>query len=101
MTDAVRGAAVFIDVTFKDEAGLTVNPSSGSIRLSYYRRHILTTQIYSLANQGGGVWRYVWDSSVSDAGTVSYFAYTTDAPKAVAEGSFTLSANLSNPVPAP
>lgn len=99
MTDVVRGSATYIDVIFKDENGTPVNPTSATVRLKYFQRKVIKRETYSLVNISGTTWRYIWDSTVADAGTVEWFAASADSPKCTAEGSFIIEANGANPVP--
>lgn len=99
MTDAIRGAAVFIDVIFLNEDGAQLTPASATVRLRYFKRGVLQNLSYALTNTGT-TWQYIWDSSVADPGTVYWFATSPDAPKAAAQGDFPLLANVANPAPA-
>jgi hypothetical protein len=99
MNTIVRGAAVYITVIFKDEAGQTISPSNASIRLQYSVRNRRKTDIIALTNDGGGNWSTVWDSSVSNSGSVEWWAQSADAPKAACQGKFSLAANAANPEP--
>lgn len=96
-TIAVRGAAVYFNVVFKDEAGVTVNPTAAKLRIVYQVAKVSTPVEINLIDAGSGNWAAIWDSSVADAGSVAWWAQSGDPPKSATQGSFTLQANAANP----
>lgn len=97
MISIVRGASVYFDVVFKDEAGNAVNPSAAKLRIVYKVQRTLTTAEINLTDATGGHWIAAWDSSPADAGKVSWWAQSGDPPKSATQGEFMLWTNEANP----
>jgi hypothetical protein len=91
-----RDQSVMVDVTFYDDTGAVVTPSSASLTLDYItspdgcRTHVT----YALT-QSSDVWSYTWDSSAAQRGVV-YGHAATSAPVYAVDFRFRLTANLSN-----
>lgn len=87
----VRDYAVPISVTFYDDAGNVVTPSTATLTLSFLQNNVRTFLDYSLT-QSGNNWTYTWDSSIANPCEV-YGHVTTSAPIYAVDFQFRLTAN--------
>jgi hypothetical protein len=95
-----RGATIYFSARFKDESGDPMSPSSALVNL-YYRADDDASyewELLTLEDDGVGVWRVTWDSSVARPGSVYWSSLATDGTIKIAkDGSFVLAANQANP----
>ncbi|MFA5058724.1 MAG: hypothetical protein WC485_11465 [Opitutaceae bacterium] len=92
----VRGNTVIFTATFYDQTGAVITPLAALTRLVYEVAGTPTTDMLPMVNDDG-TWTAAWDSSVADVGTVYWHTQSTGSPAAAEDGSFAISANVSNP----
>jgi len=98
----IRGRKVLFSTTFTNPDGSTLNPNStggATLYIIFNKLEVQQKLKVAMATADSGVtWTYTWDTAQADAGTVYWHARCSgDAD----EDSFTIVANIANPVPTP
>lgn len=98
LTTHVRGNEILFTASPTDADGLPVTPASVELQLSFMNGGDRQNEVYPMAEQSDSTFRYVWDSSIADAGRVHWCVRSID-PMTAEEGKFNLAANLANTDP--
>lgn len=93
----VRGEDITFVQSFFDEDGLPTTVPSADVSIDYHTRPFTMTNVILPMVQGTDlVWRVVWQSGVSEPGTV-YWSIRSGGTGAIAEdGMFILEGNAAN-----
>jgi hypothetical protein len=97
-TIIIRGNRITFRTRFFDVDGVASNPVSASLPIRYPqgKQYVAATPI--TLSQVGNIWSGNWESSVSDAGKVTWSVRST-SPAVAEDGFITLTANPANPEP--
>ena len=103
LRNIVRGNSVQWSATFYDMNGAITNPLNAFVDVDYYVTATTQTTISLSMTQSGNTWSVVWDSSQAVAGVTTqvYWHLRSLAAagiKSAFDGSFMLTANVSNTV---
>lgn len=95
LTTHVRGNEILFTASPTDADGLAVAPSYVELQISFMNGGSRQNEVYAMSQQSDDTFRYVWDSSIADAGRVHWAVRSID-PATAEEGKFNLAANLAN-----
>jgi len=95
-----RGVLVTFSVTFFDKDRNPQSPSGAEVRVAYTKNGVAALDVLAMSSVGNAVYVANWDSSVADAGEVSWHAHTLDGIPCAKDGEFVVFANAANPAPA-
>lgn len=98
LTTHVRGNEILFTAAPTDADGAPVVPGYVELQLSFINGGSRQNEVYAMTDQSDGTFRYVWDSSIADAGRVHWAVRSID-PATAEEGKFNLAANLANQDP--
>lgn len=99
MANYVRGSMVFFSAAFVDKDGNPASPITATLYLVFTNSSGARQKISVVMSLAGNQATASWDSSVASDCTVQYSIRGTGSNAIVQDGSFTLSANESNPSP--
>lgn len=94
MASFVRGSLVTCAVTFTPTSG-TSQPSDAYIVLAYTNTSNVEveTTLTLTRDATTNIWSASWDSTLANAGQVDWWAYSSGAVQAAAQGSFVVKTN--------
>lgn len=97
----IRGELLVFGATPKDEAGVSVTPSTVKLYLNY--KHIdattaVTDDPITMEQDTGGHYTAQFDTKVCEAGAL-FWSIRTTSPAAAQDGKITIVANAANPDP--
>lgn len=98
LTTHVRGNEILFTSTPRDADGIAVVPEYVELQLSFMNSGSRQNEVYAMDDQTDGTFRYVWDSSIADAGRV-HWSVRSFNPATAEDGKFNLAANLANQDP--
>lgn len=92
-----RNSDVFFRTTFKDQNGLTMQPASVTLRVSFKKFKKPGMATMAMQAQGDGSWLGIWTAANVDEGDCNWAVLGTGLTNVSDQGCFTIIANPANP----